>query len=67
MLLLTHVAVFGVDDARELYRLYVLRAKIEGVFTFCKQVLGWETFQVRAYRSICNLLALGFLSPGISI
>lgn len=64
MLLLTNVAVFGVDDAREIYRLYLLRAKIEGVFKFCKQVLGWETFQVRDYRSICNLLALGFFVVG---
>lgn len=64
MLLLTNVAVFGVDDAREIYRLYLLRAKIEGVFKFCKQGLGWETFQVRDYRSICNLLALGFFVAG---
>ena len=64
MVLLTNVAVFGVDDARELYRLYLLRAKIENVFKFCKQVLGWETVQVRDYRSICNLLALGFFVAG---
>ena len=64
MLLLTNVALFGADDAREIYRLYLLRAKIEGVFKFCKQVLGWETVQVRDYLSIKNLLALGFFVAG---
>lgn len=42
MMLITNMPVTTADDACRIYRLSLLRAKIEGVFTFCKTVFGWE-------------------------
>jgi hypothetical protein len=64
MVLLTNLSVIGREDACRVYRLYLLRAKIEGVFKFCKTVLGWEESQVRDYASIRRLLALAFYLAG---
>jgi hypothetical protein len=44
--------------------MYLLRFKIEIVFRFLKTNLGWETFQVRDFESIKNLLALVFFLAG---
>ena len=52
MILLTNLSITGREEACRVYRLYLLRAKIEGVFRFCKTVLGWEEAQVRDYASI---------------
>ncbi len=64
MMLITNMSVTTADDACRIYRLYLLRAKIEGVFKFCKMVLGWEDFQVRDYASIRHLLALTYFVAG---
>ena len=64
MLLLTNIAVQTAAQAREIYQTYLLRAKIEAVFKFFKDVLGWEEFQVRDYESIKNLLALAYFVGG---
>lgn len=64
MMLITNMPVVNADDACRIYRLYLLRAKIEGVFKFCKTVLGWEDFQVRDYLSIRHLLALAYFVAG---
>ncbi len=64
MLLITNIAVQQAAQAREIYRIYLLRAKIEAVFKFFKNVLGWEEFQVRDYESIKNLLALAYFVGG---
>lgn len=64
MMLITNMSVATADDACRIYRLYLLRAKIEGVFKFCKMVLGWEDFQVRDYTSIRHLLALTYFVAG---
>ncbi len=64
MLLITNIEVTTAQQARCIYRLYLLRAKIEGVFKFCKQVLGWEEFQVRDYESIKNIIALCYFVAG---
>jgi hypothetical protein len=64
MVLLTNLPVTRREDACRVYRLYVLRAKIEGVFKFCKTVLGWEEAQVRDYASIRRLLTLAFYLAG---
>lgn len=34
--------------------------RIEGVFKFVKNTLGWEDFQVRDWESIKNIIALAF-------
>ncbi len=60
MLLVTNIKVKKLAQAHAIYRLYLLRAKIEGVFKFLKDLLGWEEFQVRDFVPIKNLLALGF-------
>ena len=64
MVLLTNLPVTGREEACRVYRLYLLRAKIEGVFRFCKTVLGWEEAQVRDYASMRRLLALTFYLAG---
>jgi hypothetical protein len=64
MVLLTNLPVTGRDDARRVYCLYLLRANIEGVFKFCKMVLGWEEAQVRDYASIRRLLTVAMYLAG---
>jgi Transposase DDE domain len=64
MLLLTNRTIHNAAQAREIYAAYLLRSKIEVVFRFLKQNLGWETFQVRDFKKIQNLLALAFFLAG---
>jgi hypothetical protein len=58
MLLITNISVKTSEQAREIYRIYLKRSKIEAVFKFLKSVLGWEEFQVEDYISIKNIIAL---------
>ena len=64
MLLITNLTVHTAEQARGVYGLYLMRAKIEAVFKFLKEVFGWEEFQVRDYTSIKNLIALAFFVGG---
>lgn len=64
MLLLTNNKVQSAEAAKSVYMAYLLRSKIEVVFKFLKQNLGWEAFQVRDFNSIKNLLALAFFLIG---
>lgn len=64
MLLLTNQKINKPEDAKAIYMAYLLRSKIEVVFKFLKQNLGWEAFQVRDFNSIKNLLALAFFLVG---
>jgi Transposase DDE domain len=64
MLLLTNRSVEDAQQACQVYKTYILRFKIEVVFRFLKQNMGWETFQVRDFNSIANLLALVFFLAG---
>jgi hypothetical protein len=64
MLLITNTAVKTAEQAREIYSIYLMRAKIEAVFKFLKDVLGWEGFQVRDYESIKNIIALCYFVGG---
>lgn len=64
MLLITNRLIITAEDAKNVYHAYLLRTKIEVVFKFLKQNLGWETFQVRDFQSIKNLLALAFFLAG---
>lgn len=64
MLLLTNCPVTSNEDALGIYRTYLMRAKIEGVFKFVKNALGWEEFQVRDWESIKNLIATAFYVGG---
>ncbi len=60
MLLITNIKVNSFSEAKEIYHIYLLRSKIESVFKFLKDVLGWEEFQVRDWESIKNIIALCF-------
>lgn len=64
MLLLTNKQIDCAEQAKSVYMAYLLRAKIEVVFKFLKQNLGWENFQIRDFNSIKNLLALAFFLVG---
>lgn len=64
MLLITNEVVSSPMEAQQIYKTYILRFKIELVFRFLKVQLGWESFQVRDFNSIANLLALVFYLVG---
>lgn len=64
MLLLTNKTVTTYQDALAIYRFYLMRSKIEEVFKFVKQAVGWEQFQVRDWESIKNLIAFAFFIGG---
>ena len=64
MLLITTIDVKNELIAKEIYHTYLLRVKIEGVFKFLKDTLGWEEFQVRDWESIKNIIAICFFIGG---
>jgi hypothetical protein len=64
MLLITNRKIEKGEDAKNIYHAYILRFKIEVVFKFLKQNLGWETFQIRDFEAIKNILALAFFLVG---
>lgn len=64
MILLTNHSIETYQDALSIYRIYLMRSKIEEVFKFIKSAVGWEQFQVRDWESIKNLIALAFFIGG---
>lgn len=64
MLLLTNLEIEGFMMAFLVFELYLHRWKIESVFRFLKQVLGWEEFLVQDWESIKNLISLAFFVGG---
>lgn len=60
MFIITNHEVNDAPMAQFVYQLYLQRSKIEGVFKFLKDVLGWETFKVQDFESIKNIIALCF-------
>lgn len=60
MLLITNIVVDNEQMALYVYKLYLQRSKLEGVFKFLKQYLGWEQFQVQQLLAIKNLILLCF-------
>jgi hypothetical protein len=60
MLLITNIAVHDHETAWQVYRHYLIRSKIEGVFKFLKQELGWQDFQLRDFLAIQNIIVLCF-------
>jgi len=60
MMLITNYNVCNFEMAQYVYQIYQQRSKIEGVFKFLKDVLGWETFRLQDYQSIMNLICLAF-------
>lgn len=64
LLLITNITVKTAQQARDIYSIYLMRAKIEAVFKFLKDVLGWQEFQVRDYEAIKNIIALAYFVGG---
>lgn len=64
MLLITNMQVEDLTLAQLVFELYMKRAKIEGVFKFCKEVLGWEDNRIPDYEVIKNLLSLVYFIAG---
>ncbi len=64
MMLITNRIINCAKQAQQIYQAYLLRFKIEVVFRFLKTNLGWETFQVRDFESIKNLIAFAFYLVG---
>lgn len=64
LLVATNHLVTNKDEAFSVYRMYLKRSKIEGVFKFLKEVLGWEEFQIRDFESIKTLLAFCYFVGG---
>ncbi len=64
MLLITNELVNSFDNAFEIYQAYLRRSKIENVFKFLKNQLGWEEFRVRDFMVIQNIITLCFFVAG---
>ena len=64
MLLLTNSSSASQQQALSIYRIYLMRSKIEEVFKFVKNAVGWEEFQVRDWESIKNIIATAFFVGG---
>jgi hypothetical protein len=64
MLLVSNFEVKSEDMAWFIFTTYLKRSKIEGVFKFLKEEMGWESFQVRDFQAIQNLIVLCFFIGG---
>lgn len=64
MLLITNELVDNLEAAFEIYRAYLRRSKIETVFKFLKDQLGWQEFRVRDFVVIQNIISLCFFVAG---
>ena len=60
MLLITNKKIHNPYDAFEVYSCYLKRARIEGVFKFMKEAMGWESFRLQDFNGIKALVAVGF-------
>ena len=48
------------EDANLVYQIYLKRSRIECVFKFLKEGMGWEEIQIQDFQSIQNLLSICF-------
>jgi hypothetical protein len=64
MLLITNIVVNDHETAFRVYQYYLMRSKIEGVFKFLKQELGWQEFQLQDFLAIQNIIVLCFFVGG---
>jgi len=60
MLLITNKNIKCEESAHQVYLNYLKRSKIESVFRFLKDGLGWEDMQIRDFKAIQSLLSLCF-------
>jgi hypothetical protein len=64
ILLITNELFSSFESAFEIYQAYLRRSKIEDVFNFFKDQLGWEDFQMRDLMVIQNIITLCFFIAG---
>lgn len=64
MLLITNKTVGTLEEASNVYHIYLKRSKIEGVFKFLKNVLGWEESQIREFAAMKTLLTFCYFVAG---
>lgn len=64
MLLITNELVKDFDHAFAIYESYLRRSKIETVFKFLKENMGWQTFRIHDFLAIQNVLSLCFFVAG---
>jgi len=64
MLLITNKEVSTSESASNVYHIYLKRSKIEGVFKFLKNVLGWEESQIREFAAMKTLLTFCYFVAG---
>lgn len=60
MMLISNYEIPNEEIALLIFQKYLKRSKIEGLFKFLKNELGWENFQIRNFQAIKNILLLGF-------
>ena len=60
MLIITNKELNTNDLALSAVKTYFLRSKIEGVFKFLKEQLGWEDFHRQDFLAIQNIIVLCF-------
>ena len=60
MLLITNKSVATAERALLIYQIYLKRSRIETVFKFLKEGLGWEDMQLRNFLGIQRLLSFCF-------
>ena len=60
MVLITNYEIANDEVALLIFQKYLKRSKIEGVFKFLKEALGWEAFRIRDFQAIKNIILLGF-------
>ncbi len=60
MLLITNKRVETSSQAMLIYQAYLKRSRIESVFKFLKEGLGWEDMQLQDFQAIQNLLSACF-------
>lgn len=60
MLLITNKTVTTAEQATLIYQIYLKRSRIESVFKFLKDGLGWEEMQIRDFQAIQRLLSFCF-------
>lgn len=64
MLLITNLEITNERLAKLVFEIYMKRSKIEGVFKFCKEELGWENFRNKKFEGIKNLIGLVYFIAG---
>lgn len=64
MLLITNMQVNRDLLCELVFELYMKRSKIEAVFKFCKDILGWESPRVGDFECFKNLLSLVYFVAG---